>query len=201
MKKVLIIFGILQLLCVSCKEKKAADSQTSEMKTEENTQVATSNDNVLCNINGAPWSYTEASGVLVDDKNRGIRVLTLTFTKYLNPGKEHLSLSFDEATKELFEASVQIKQPGKDGQRIHAIYLYNERTAKSNPKGSISGQVTLDHDVASGTAQLQNLHIQYEGSLLANEKDTEITVTDLSFNNIAFSDVKKEMEAIFKNSK
>lgn len=198
MKKIALL---LILTVLSCKE---ATKQTSANVISEKEPDVTEKEpdqNTLCKINGEPWNFTEASGVVVEDNNKGIRILKLTFTKYLNPGKEHVSLTYDEATKELLEASVQIKQPGKDGKRIHSIYLFNERTTKSSHESSISGQVTMDSETASGTAQMQNIPIQYQASLLADEKDAAITVTELSFNNIPFSDVKKEMEAIFKNSK
>ena len=194
----ILIGGII--LMASCKETAKKNEEVSATPVSI-TEKEASELNVLCKINGEPWSFTEGSGVLVEDKNKDMRLLKLTFTKYLNPGKEHIGLTYNEATKELIEASVQIKQPGKGDKRIHAIYLYNERTTEDNPKSSVSGQVTIGEEVASGNAQLQNLHIQYEGSLLANQKDAEITVTELSFNDIPFSDVKKEMEAIFKNSK
>lgn len=185
---------------LSCKETTKQESKKVVSEKESTEEVKESDQNTLCKINGEPWSFTEASGIVIEDKNRRIRMLKLTFTKYLNPGKEHVSLTYDEATKELLEASVQIKQPGKDDKRIHSIYLFNERTAKSSPNSTISGQVTIDEETVSGTAQMQNIPIQYEASLLANEKDAVITVTELSFNNIPFSDVKKEMEAILKNS-
>jgi hypothetical protein len=201
MKKTISILMVSLVLMASCKETAKKNQDEEAIPPQKISKNEAPDRNTLCKINGEPWSYTEASGIIVSDKKKSARILKLTFTKQVNPGKESVALSFDEATKELLEASVQMKQPGKDGKRIHAIYLYNERTTNSNPKSKGTGQVTIGNGVASGTAQLQNLRIQYESSLLDDQEDAEITVTDLSFSNIAFSDVKKEMEAIYKNSK
>jgi hypothetical protein len=188
------------LLITGCKENKTEKSTTTEGITENSSSGSNTQNNVLCKINGQPWSYTEASGIVLSNKKKGIRKLMLTFTNYLNPGKEHIGLDFNWETKELIEASVQIKLPSTDGKRIHAIYQFNDRV-KKKPNSAISGQVTLNDDGASGSATLQHIPLQYEAHLLQNKEFTEITVTDLSFKNIFFTDPKKEMEEILNKTK
>lgn len=44
---------------------------------------------------------------------------------------------------------------------------------------------------ASGTAEIKNLNINYEKDKLQNAEDAVITVTDLKFTDIGYSDTDK----------
>lgn len=157
--------------------------------TTEPTQKGT----LLCKINGKPWHYTKASGIITADRKTGERTALITFKRKLDKGSESIQLYYDADTYELQKANIQLKFPKAGGGRFGGIYeLSNLPHTQKVPGNSKEGTIDLsDPNAASGTATVINAGVLFEKEQLANEEDAIVSLTDLRFSGIGYSDLAK----------
>ena len=197
MKNIIIILSF-SLLIASCKESKNSNAITeavSESKQEIKTDVTikpSSNGTYLCKINGKDWSYTKASGIVSAHAKTGKRTAIITFKKKLEKGSESIQLTYDGDSFQLESATVQVKFPKKGGGRLKGIYGLYDDTRDKNPNSDMSGILDLSNvSTASGHAELVKFNIKYEEDLLESPKDAEISVSELKFSGVGYSDIDK----------
>lgn len=197
MKNVIIILSF-SLFIASCKESKnnnaiteAVSESIQEIKTDV-TIKSSSNGTYLCKINGRDWSYTKASGIVSTHAKTGKRTAIITFTKKLAKGSESVQLTYDGDSFQLESATVQIRLPKKNGGHVYGIYGLHADTRDRNPNSDMSGILDLSNaSTASGHAELVKFNIKYEEDLLESPKDAEISVSDLKFSGVGYSDIDK----------
>ncbi len=203
MKKSIRII-ILSLL-VSCGEtvKKAQD--TAESATEitlENKEktVAKNADNTtyLCKINGEDWGYTSADGLVSRNSSTQLRTAIITFKKQLEKGSEAVQLEYDVDANTLIRVLAELKRPDREGNLFTNFYNQAANRLDKNPEASMSGTVSLDEDerVAAGNAvfTVQN---DFEKDKLGNASDLLITISDLNFSGVPYSDTD-DLKKMFK---
>lgn len=151
------------------------------------------NGTLLCQINGKPWHYTKASGIITADRKTGARTALITFKKKLDKGSESIQLYYDAETKELQKANVQLKFPRAGGGRFGGIYELSDKPHTQKVSGnSLGGTIDLsDLKVASGTATIINAGVLFEKEQLANSGDAVVSLTELRFSGIGYSDLAK----------
>jgi len=152
---------------------------------------------LLCQINGEPWAYTKASGIVSRNRQSGKRTAIITFKRKLEKGSESVQLYYNGDSYELEGVSLQLKQAKTDGGLFTAFYVIQPDTRDRYPNTTLSGTLDLsDLEVAAGTAAVTKLDIRWEKDKLEHADDAVISVTDLQFSGIGYSDlvkVKKEL--------
>lgn len=195
MKKFVSSIFFLALL-ISCGETPKKAQDTAESATEislENKEKTTAknvdNTTFLCRINGEDWGYTSASGLVSRNSSTKVRTATITFEKKLTKGSEAVQLEYDVDTNTLTRVLAELKRPDKDGNLFTNFYNQAANRLDRNPEASMSGTVSLDEDerVAAGKAvfTVQN---DFEKDKLGNPQDLLITVSDLNFSEVPYSD-------------
>tara|TARA_R110000868_G_C10942682_1_gene767192 strand:+ start:1928 stop:2539 length:612 start_codon:yes stop_codon:yes gene_type:complete len=193
MKNLSIILVVFILFsCGEANKKEHNSVSTSENKTLETAKTEikkTNNNKVLCKINGKDWEYTTSDGMVSRNSSTQVRTATIGFKKQLEKGYESIQLEYDVDKNVLNNVWVQLKRPTKDGKIITAFYTQYGDKIDQDPKASLSGTVSLNEDSrkASGTAEI-TISNDYEQDQLANSEDLLITVTDLNFSGINYSD-------------
>ena len=191
----------LALLCsflflISCSDsnkKEQNTEQTSGNETIETMEQATTqrtgNTTLLCKINGSDWGYTTADGLVFHNSSTNIRMATITFVKKLDKGKESVQLEYDVDTNTLTRVLAELKRPDKDGNLFTNFYNQSANRLDQNPEASMTGTVSLDEDqkLASGNA-LFVVQNDFETDKLGNPSDLIITISDLSFSGVSYSD-------------
>ena len=92
----------------------------------------------------------------------------------------------------------ELKRPDKDGNLFTNFYNQAADRLDRNPEASISGTVTLSEDqrVAAGNA-LFTVQNDFEKDKLGNKGDLLITVSDLNFSGVSYSDTD-DLKKLFK---
>lgn len=199
------LITILLTLILSCGEsdKKAQDTVkgTSEITTqseEKTTAKSTDNTTLLCKINGEEWRYTSADGLVSRNSSTNVRSATITFTKKLDKGSEAVQLEYDVDKNTLTRVLAELKRPDKDGNLFTNFYNQSVNQLDRNPEASMSGTVSLNEGdrVAAGTAvfTVQN---DFEKDKLGNASDLLITISDLKFTGVPYSDTD-DLKNMFK---
>ncbi len=187
---------LLLALLISCGEanKKEQDTKTtSENKMTETAETTLAkkegNTTLLCKINGEDWGYTTASGLVSRNSSTKVRTATITFVKKLDKGSETIQLEYDVDDNALTIVRVELKRPAKDGKTITAFYNQYANQLDRDPEASMSGTVSLDEDEreVSGKA-LFAISNDYEQDKLANPDDLLITISDLNYSGVSYSD-------------
>ena len=203
MKNLSIILVVFILFsCGEANKKEHNSVSTSENKTLETAKTEikkTNNNKVLCKINGKDWEYTTSDGMVSRNSSTQVRTATIGFKKQLEKGYESIQLEYDVDKNVLNNVWVQLKRPTKDGKMITAFYTQYGDKIDQDPKASLSGTVSLNEDSrkASGTAEI-TISNDYEQDQLANSEDLLITVTDLNFSGINYSDTD-DLKKMMKN--
>jgi hypothetical protein len=199
------LITILLTLILSCGEsdKKAQDTAkgTSEITTqseEKTTAKSADNATLLCKINGEDWGYTEAGGLVSRNSSTNVRTATITFIKKLDKGSESVQLEYDVDTNTLTRVLAELKRPDKEGNLFTNFYNQASNQLDKNPEASMSGTISLDEDdrIASGNAvfTVQN---DFEKDRLGNASDLLITISDLNFSGVPYSDTD-DLKKMFK---
>lgn len=196
---------LMVCLLFSCGEtnKKEQQIKTSTLETATTPQAKevaknTSSGTFLCKVNGEDWYYTSSNGLVSENSAIKVRTATIGFTKQLAKGTESIQLEYDVKKNVLNNIWVQLKRPNKEGQPITAFYTQYGDKLHLKPEASLSGTVNLDESgrKASGTA-IFTIANDYEQDQLVHTEDLRITVTDLNFTDVAYSDtddLKKMMK-------
>lgn len=198
MKKTIIILVTIISLA-SCKknnEKQVSSKSNLIHKKEESTKslskTTTKNNNVLCQINGKDWAYTKASGIVSTHPRTKKRTALITFKKKLERGSENIQLHYDADSFELEFISLQLKFKKKSGKLSTCYYNLKSGTKNQNLQSKMSGNIDLSNATkTSGEAEILNINIKYEKELLQNPDNAIITITDLKFTDIGYSDIDK----------
>ncbi|MFT5906089.1 MAG: hypothetical protein ACI9E1_001694 [Cryomorphaceae bacterium] len=194
------IFFLVSLLCLASCKKDNTELSSANNNSEKNEVSATNpnpkkeivSNNTLCKINGQDWNYTKASGIVSTHARTKKRTALLTFKRKLEKGSEHIQLHYDTETSKLIAASLQLKFTKKDGKLSTCFYDIKPETRSRKPQTELMGSIDLSNPSnASGTAEIKNLNINYEKDKLKNAEDAVITVTDLKFTDIGYSDTDK----------
>ena len=201
----LSIITVLLILLLSCGEttkkvqEKAED--TSEITTQSEEKTAAKNaDNttLLCKINGEDWGYTSADGLVSRNSSTNVRTATITFVKKLAKGSESVQLEYDVDANTVTRVLAELKRPDKQGNLFTNFYNQSANQLDRNPEASMSGTVSLDEDqrVAAGNAvfTVQN---DFEKDKLGNASDLLITISDLKFSGVPYSDTD-DIKALLK---
>lgn len=187
---------ILLTLLFSCGETVKKVEDRAESATEINLEnkeetVAKSGDNTtyLCKINGEDWGYTSADGLVSRNSSTKVRTATITFIKKLEKGSESVQLEYDVDANTLTRVLAELKRPDKEGNLFTNFYNQSADRLDRNPEASMSGTVTLSEDqrVAAGNA-IFTVQNDFEKDKLGNMDDLLITVSDLNFSGVAYSD-------------
>lgn len=151
------------------------------------------NGTLLCEVNGKPWHYTKASGIITADRKTGARTALITFKKKLDKGSESIQLYYAADTYELQKASLQLKFPKNDGKLFTGFYDLSENNKRKwLPSSSLQGSIDLsDTQTASGTAEVIDVAINYEKDKLADTGDAVVTISGLRFSGVGYSDLAK----------
>jgi len=196
---------VLLALFLSCGEttKKVQDTAESQAEmTIENKEktAAKSADNTtfLCKINGEDWGYTSADGLVSRNSSTNVRTATITFVKKLTKGSESVQLEYDVDANTLTRVLAELKRPDKDGNLFTNFYNQSANQLERNPEASMTGTVTLSEDKreAAGNA-LFTVQNDFEKDKLANPADLLITVSDLNFSGVFYSDTD-DIKALIK---
>jgi len=193
MKLQIIVFAILIL--ASCKD--TGNSGT----VSDNTAAATIATNTfpqndkqgnegtyLCKINGKPWHYTKASGLVSRHKKTKKYDATFTFTKKLDKGSEVVQLFYDGDSYKLDRAAVHLKVAKVSGGLMTAMYIYHPKMMKKHPNAKVSGVIDISNPTkASGKAEISDLDVTYDKEKVKYSRDKIVTVTDVSFAGIGYS--------------
>lgn len=201
MRKSILIVTILYVLfsCNNIKENEKESKDISTSKEEISLKKISTKNSIkftyLCKINGKDWGYTKASGIVSRHKKTGKRIAIFTFKRKLEKGSESIQLYYDGDSFKLESAALILKFPKKGGGRVSGHYKLFEDTRKRNPESDMSGTIDLSNlQKAAGNAELTKFNITYEKSLLENPKrDAVITVTDLKFKGVVYSDINKAL--------
>tara|TARA_R110002049_G_scaffold148096_2_gene310971 strand:+ start:151 stop:768 length:618 start_codon:yes stop_codon:yes gene_type:complete len=187
---------ILLTLLISCGETVKKVEDRAESATEINLEnkeetVAKSGDNTtyLCKINGEDWGYTSADGLVSRNSSTKVRTATITFIKKLEKGSESVQLEYDVDANTLTRVLAELKRPDKEGNLFTNFYNQSVDRLDRNPEASMSGTVTLTEDqrFAAGNA-IFTVQNDFEKDKLGNMDDLLITVSDLNFSGVAYSD-------------
>ena len=196
---------IILTLLFSCGETVNKTEDRAENLTEIDPQnkektVANRGDNTtyLCKINGEDWGYTSADGLVSRNSSTNIRTATITFIKKLKKGSESIQLEYNADANTLTRVLAELKRPDKDGNLFTNFYNQAADRLDRNPEASISGTVTLSEDqrVAAGNA-LFTVQNDFEKDKLGNKGDLLITVSDLNFSGVSYSDTD-DLKKLFK---
>lgn len=196
---------IILTLLFSCGETVKKTEDRAENLTEIDPQnkektVANRGDNTtyLCKINGEDWGYTSADGLVSRNSSTNIRTATITFIKKLEKGSESIQLEYNVDANTLTRVLAELKRPDKDGNLFTNFYNQSADRLDRNPEASISGTVTLSEDqrVAAGNA-LFTVQNDFEKDKLGNKGDLLITVSDLNFSGVSYSDTD-DLKKLFK---
>lgn len=202
-----LVLVLLIFLMTSCKEDNqtvAKQNETIEATNVVNEVAANRSDSkpigdALCNINGEDWVYTKASGIVSTHAKTKERTSMVTFKKKLDKGSESIQLTYNADSFELIDVSVQLRQIKKDGSLFTCYYRFNQELKERFPECEISGTLDLSDAVTlSGTAEIKNLPIRHEKESLKNNEDAIITITDLKFTDVGYSDIDKFTNAYKK---
>jgi hypothetical protein len=195
MKKAAIL-TMLMFLSISCDEANKKEENAVENSAEITTRkvVKTANKSTddttfLCKIDGEDWGYTEASGIVSRNSSTNVRTATITFKKKLAKGSEAVQLEYDVDANALTRVLLELKRPDKDGNLFTNFYNQASNRLDKNPEASMSGTITLSEDkrVAAGNA-IFTVQNDFEKDKLANQTDILMTVSDLNFSGVAYSD-------------
>lgn len=196
---------IILTLLFSCGETVKKTEDRAENLTEIDPQnkektVANRGDNTtyLCKINGEDWGYTSADGLVSRNSSTNKRTATITFIKKLEKGSESIQLEYNVDANTLTRVLAELKRPDKDGNLFTNFYNQAADRLDRNPEASISGTVTLSEDqrVAAGNA-LFTVQNDFEKDKLGNKGDLLITVSDLNFSGVSYSDTD-DLKKLFK---
>tara|TARA_R110002074_G_scaffold117549_3_gene249647 strand:- start:4640 stop:5257 length:618 start_codon:yes stop_codon:yes gene_type:complete len=196
---------IILTLLFSCGETVKKTEDRAENLTEIDPQnkektVANRGDNTtyLCKINGEDWGYTSADGLVSRNSFTNKRTATITFIKKLEKGSESIQLEYNVDANTLTRVLAELKRPDKDGNLFTNFYNQAADRLDRNPEASISGTVTLSEDqrVAAGNA-LFTVQNDFEKDKLGNKGDLLITVSDLNFSGVSYSDTD-DLKKLFK---
>ncbi|EDP70984.1 hypothetical protein FBALC1_00832 [Flavobacteriales bacterium ALC-1] len=198
MRKSILLIALLYVLfsCNNTKENEIQSKDTSENKEEISVKNTSANNSIkdtyLCKVNGKDWGYTKASGVVSKNKNTGEKRASFTFKKKLDKGNESIMLDYDGDTFKLISASLILKFPKKGGGLVSGHYSLFPDTRSQNPESDMSGVIDLSNgSSASGNAELKKFNMKYEWDLLENPEYRVITVSDLKFEGVVYSDINK----------
>ena len=194
MKKIYsILLAFILLACGESNNKqvqnKANLEEAATQTTTENTNKSTDNSTFLCKINGVDWTYSSSNGIVSRNSSTKVRTATIGFRKQLEKGYESIQLEYDVEANVVNSVLVELKRPNKDGKLITAFYTQYAKHLDKNPEASMSGTVSLSQNdrKASGKAMF-TIANKNEKDELANTEDLLISVTDLSFSGINYSD-------------
>lgn len=196
---------IILTLLFSCGETVKKTEDRAENLTEIDPQnkektVANRGDNTtyLCKINREDWGYTSADGLVSRNSSTNKRTATITFIKKLEKGSESIQLEYNVDANTLTRVLAELKRPDKDGNLFTNFYNQSADRLDRNPEASISGTVTLSEDqrVAAGNA-LFTVQNDFEKDKLGNKGDLLITVSDLNFSGVSYSDTD-DLKKLFK---
>lgn len=202
MKKAILLILALNFLvsCNNTKQNKDANTTTAVKKIEETKQIVTENknDNFLCTINGKKWAYTKASGIIDKHPKTGKLTAIFTFKKKLEKGSESIQLYYNAESFKLEGAALQLKVMKKSGKIGTGFYNINSGSKKVYLQTKLAGSIDLSNGTnASGTGVIEKITMsKYEVKELQNKEDAEVTITDLKFNNIGYSDLDKVFKSI-----
>ena len=195
MKKLLIILTTCSIIlsCVETSKKEqnteANSVETRKQSVPETTKKSADNSIFLCKINGVDWAYTSGDGLVSRNNSTNVRTATITFTKKLDNGNEAVQLEYDVDKNTLTRVLAELKRPDKDGNLFTNFYNQSANQLDRNPEASMTGNITLSEDkrVAAGTAvfTVQN---DFEKDKLGNNSDLIITISDLNFSGVPYSD-------------
>ncbi|NKI25991.1 hypothetical protein HCG49_05395 [Arenibacter sp. 6A1] len=187
---------LLLALVISCGETTKKTENTPESQAEipaqnmdKTTEKSAHNTTLLCKINGEDWGYTSASGLVSRNSTTKVRTATLTFEKKLPKGSEAVQLEYDVDSNTLTRVLAELKRPDKEGNLFTNFYNQSANQLDRNPEASMAGTVTLSEDerVAAGNA-LFTVQNDFEKDKLGNASDILITVSDLKFSGVPYSD-------------
>ncbi|ASO03986.1 hypothetical protein [Arenibacter algicola] len=196
---------IILTLLFSCGETVKKTEDRAENLTEIDPQnkektVANRGDNTtyLCKINGEDWGYTSADGLVSRNSSTNKRTATITFIKKLEKGSESIQLEYNVDANTLTRVLAELKRPDKDGNLFTNFYNQSADRLDRNPEASMSGTVTLSEDqrVVAGNA-LFTVQNDFEKDKLGNKGDLLITVSDLNFSGVSYSDTD-DLKKLFK---
>ena len=196
---------IILTLLFSCGETVKKTEDRAENLTEIDPQnkektVANRGDNTtyLCKINGEDWGYTSADGLVSRNSSTNKRTATITFIKKLEKGSESIQLEYNVDANTLTRVLAELKRPDKDGNLFTNFYNQSADRLERNPEASMSGTVTLSEDqrIAAGNA-LFTVQNDFEKDKLGNKGDLLITVSDLNFSGVSYSDTD-DLKKLFK---
>ncbi len=188
--------SLLLFLFFACGESPKKISNTeetpkeiTEQKNEKQPTNNNSNTTYLCKLNGEDWGFTEASGLVSRNSSTNVRTATIGFRKKLDKGHESIQLEYDVDANTVTRVLLELKRSDKDGNLFTNFYNQSANQLDKNPEASMSGSITLSEDerVASGNAKF-TVQNDFEKDKLANASDVLITVTDLNFSDINYSD-------------
>ncbi len=206
MKKVILILVAIVSIA-SCKDvnknkvstdNSSAKTQTVDPKPISNKEIVSNNN--LCKINGKDWAYTKASGIIDIHRKTKKRTAIITFKKKLAKGSESIQLYYNADSFELEGASLQLKVKKKNNKLATYFYDIKPSTRKLYPQTKLSGSIDLSNTTkASGVAKIINIATnKYDKKSLLNADDAEVTITDLKFTDIGYSDLDKVFKALKK---
>jgi hypothetical protein len=196
---------IIMAVLYSCGETVKKVEDRAENATEINPEskektVAKTADNstYLCKINGEEWRYTSADGLVSRNSSTNVRTATITFIKKLAKGSESVQLEYDVDANTLTRVLAELKRPDKEGNLFTNLYNQSADRLDRNPEASMSGSITLSEDqrVAAGNA-LFTVQNDFEKDKLGNTDDLLITVSDLNFSGVSYSDTD-DLKKLFK---
>lgn len=199
MKKLNVILILLVGLC-ACgspgegEQKKEDESIITQIESSDSEgQKDEIKSTYLCKINGVDWGYTKASGIVSQHKKTKKKTAQFTFKRKLEKGSESIMLDFDGSSFQLESASLILKFPKKGGGRVSGHYSLFPDTRNQHPNSDMSGVIDLTNPgQAAGSAVLTKFNIQYEKELLEHpDRDAIVTITDLKFEGISYSDINK----------
>ncbi|WP_157975948.1 hypothetical protein [Lewinella sp. IMCC34191] len=201
MRYLLTPLALLVLMLTSCS---APDPKTGEAvvatEAEETTPVAASaveptNGNVLCTINGEPWSYTEATAFTNTFKKTGDRYAYVTFENDRTEKPEKIQLHFN-ITKQEIEMAIVNLYPVVDGETKTAKYNWNPNKLTTQPENQVSGTLTPTEETLSGSADLDKLEIA-AGSTLSGHSDYQrLSIRDIVFTDLPYEDHDEMMKGL-----
>lgn len=190
------LITILLNLFISCGEsdKKAQStiqsSAENTTKSEEKiTSKSVANTTFLCKINGEDWGYTTGGGLVSRNSSTKVRTATFNFVKKLEKGSEAIQVEYDVDANTLIRVLAELKRPDKDGNLFTNFYNQSADQLSRNPEARMTGTITLDEDerIATGSATF-TVQNDFEKDKLANASDLLITISDLKFSGVPYSD-------------
>lgn len=199
--KAKVILTILLIGIWGCKEKqdKTISNQnqpSAEKSKPTQTKKSDSGTTLLCKINGKDWSYSKASGIITKNKRTGEKLATVTFVKKMNKRTESIQLSYDGETLKLKNIAISLyieqnKFAGTKGGLTFTDYSLFSSDKKAENE-MLSGTINLTSEtVLSGNATAVVVHNAKR--LIKHESDKTITITDLKFDQVPYSDATKPL--------